>query len=114
MKLVCAYIQPHKLSDVTLALHRTPGVTGMTVVDVRGWGRRHQQEEVEHPDRYTGEFDKHCRLEVLCADSIATDAVQAVCAAAHTGLQGDGVIYVIEAIEAVRISNSESGDAVVQ
>ena len=109
MKLIQAYVQPHKLSDVTMAIHRIPDITGVTVQDVRGWGRGHHQEEgTSEPS--VGEFEKHVKIEVVCGDALAGDVVDMILGTAHTGLRGDGVILVMPIEEVVRISTGARGD----
>jgi nitrogen regulatory protein PII len=107
MKLVVAYVQPHKLSDVSLALR---GLCGFTVTDVRGRGRGKQQDEENQRTTDAVDFEKHVKLEVCCPDAVVDQVVEAVRKAAHTGLRGDGVICVTPVENAVRISTGERGD----
>ena len=112
MKEVRAYIKDHKLSATTLALHKIEGLTGMTVSDVRGIGRGMRA----HDHRRGEEIADHLprvRIEVFCRDELVPDVIQAIQKAAHTGLRGDGKIYVLDVQEAVRISSGEQGESAV-
>jgi len=109
MKLIHAYVQPHKLSEVTMALHRIPEVTGVSVHEVQGLGRGPNQEEGT-PEPEVGEFEKHVKVEVVCGDELADDVVDTILGTAHTGLRGDGVILVTPIEEVVRISTGARGD----
>lgn len=105
MKLVIAYIKSHKLSEVTLALHQIKALTGVSVSDVRGFGRQrsNQSTEVESSRDYT----PITRLEIFCNDALSETVVDAIEKAAHTGLRGDGKIYVCDVNQAIRISSGE-------
>ena len=106
MKEIKAYIKPHKLQDVTLALHKVEGLTGMSVVDVRGFGRgRGQDELVDHVS--------HVKIEVVCQDDMVERMIATIKKAAHTGLRGDGKIYVTHVETAVRIETGERGEGAV-
>ncbi len=109
MKLIKAFIQPHKLTDVTLALHGVSGITGMTVSDVRGWGRGRHRDLKDHPDKFVGDFEKHCKVEIVCKADLAPGIVTTIRDTAHTGLRGDGLIIVLSVEDAVRISTGEKG-----
>lgn len=114
MKHVIAYIKPHKLSEVTLALHKIEGLPGMTVLDVKGFGRGWQTRKNHMPlEEQVYDFIPHVRIEIFCGDSLVDEIVDAIQRSAHTGLRGDGKIYVCEALEAVRISTGERGPAAV-
>ncbi len=102
MKLVSAVIKKVKLDDVTLALEEVPGFPGMTITDARGMDREH----VEHPDTLQEEltdFRPCIRLEVLVEDELAPRVVEAIRCAAHTGLRGDGRVWVQRVEEAYDI-----------
>ncbi len=113
MKKVEAYIKPHKLSDVTMALRRVPGLTGVTVFEVRGWGRGKQDDEKQPDTERVRDFEPHVAVIVFCLEELAEQVVDTIAAAAHTGLRGDGKIYVLPAELAVRISTRERGSAAV-
>jgi nitrogen regulatory protein P-II 1 len=107
MKLIVAYVQPHKLSDVSLALHSS---CGLTAIDVRGRGRGKQASEEERSSEAAFDFEKHVKLEVCCPDSAVAQVVEAIRNAAHTGLRGDGLICVMPVEDAVRISTGSRGE----
>ena len=113
MKLVQAYVKRHRLAEVSTALHRVPRVSGVTVVAVEGWGRGKRRSERSDPGEQTLDFEKHAKVEVLCDDETAEDVVRAIRQAAHTGLVGDGVVYVCAAEDALRIGTDERGEAAV-
>ena len=113
MKLVTAFIKPHKFNDVTLALHDIVGLSGASVSDVRGFGRGRARDA---PDRIlfdTLEYLPRLRLEIACRDDIVDRVVSVIEANAHTGLRGDGKIYIAELAQAVRVSTGERGETAV-
>lgn len=107
MKKIEAYIKAHRLDDVTLALHHLEDLTGMTVSEARGFGRI--RDSGHNPD----DFHQVVRVEVFCTDTLTDTVVQTIERAGHTGLRGDGKVYVIPVEQAVRISSGERGDAAV-
>ena len=111
MKEIRAFIKPHKLSDVTLALRKIEGLTGMTVTDSRGFGRPRAQDDntAEEPSGYSAV----ARIEIICPYNRVDDIVLGIQVAAHTGLRGDGKIYVMPVEDARRISSGERGDTAV-
>jgi len=102
MKLVIAYIKSHKLPDVTLALRQVKDLTGTSVSDVRGFGRQSSSQSTEVED-----YVPIIRLEIFCNDALSDMIVSAIEKAAHTGLRGDGKIYVCDVNQAVRIRSGE-------
>ena len=113
MKHVIAYIKPHKLSDVTLALHRVEGLSGMSAADVRGFGRGRARDTPNTFSEGAADFVPRVRIEVVCRDEIVGEVVETIRREAHTGLRGDGKIYVLPVEGAVRISTGEYGEAAV-
>lgn len=112
MKMITAFIKPHKLTDVTDALHAVDGLSGGSVSDVRGFGRG----RAEAPDkvRYeTLDYLPRVRIEVACPDELVEKVVSVIEAASHTGLRGDGKIYVATLDLAVRISTGERNQAAI-
>lgn len=105
MKKIEAFIKAHRLDEVSLALHRVEALGGMTVTDARGFGRGRGSENDP------GDYHKIVRIEVFCSDELAPTVVETIEKAAHTGLRGDGKVYVIPVEEAVRISTGERGKA---
>jgi nitrogen regulatory protein PII len=113
VKHIIAFIKEHKLSEVTLALHKVEGLTGMSVTDAKGFGRGWGKRPDQHPKEDPGDFRPTCRVELFCRDDLAEELVRTIETAAHTGLRGDGKIYVLPVEEAVRISTGERGETAV-
>src|SRR3712207_305393 len=95
MKLVIAIIKPHKLDEVREALHGI-GVQGMTVSEVRGFGRQKGQTEIYRGAEYTTNFVPKVRLDVAVDEGLASRVVEAITHAAKTGAIGDGKIFVLD------------------
>ena len=109
MKLVTAVIKPFKLDDVREAL--TPlGVQGLTVSEVKGFGRQKGQTEIYRGAEYHVSFLPKVKIEVAVTDDMVDQVVDAIVASAHTGKIGDGKIFVTEIQRAVRIRTRETGD----
>ena len=109
MKEIKAYIKPHKVSAVTLALHGIEGLTGMSLTEVRGFGRSRAKNA---PHRLTDDLDDyvpHVKIEIFCADELVETIVSVIQKAAHTGLRGDGKIFVLPVETALRIQTGERG-----
>ena len=107
MKEIKAYIKPHKLSEVTLALHKVEGLTGVSVMDVRGFGRPKPKGD---PHRYVdklSDYGKYVKIEIVCKDELVEKIIASIKAGAHTGLRGDGKIYVSGIETSSRISTGE-------
>jgi nitrogen regulatory protein PII len=112
MKKVEAIIKPFKLEDVKEALSEV-GVEGMTVVEVKGFGRQKGHTEIYRGSEYTVDFLPKVKLEVVVDDSRCDTVVDAILKAANTGKIGDGKVFVSAVLEAVRIRTGERGaDAV--
>ena len=108
MKLVTAVIKPFKLDDVREAL--TPlGVQGLTVSEVKGFGRQKGQTEIYRGAEYHVSFLPKVKIEVAVSDDLVDQVVEAIVQAAHTGKIGDGKIFVTEIVRAVRIRTRETG-----
>ena len=108
MKEVKAYIAKHKLGEVTRALHKVTGLTGMSAMDCSGYGRGLVKATEPELDFHPG-----IRLEVICRDDLVEKLISTIEKAAHTGLKGDGKIYVSNIEQAVRISTGEHGEGAV-
>lgn len=108
MKKIEAIIRPHLLEAVKDAL-QTVGVQGMTISEVRGFGRQKGHTEVYRGSEYKVEFVPKVKLEVIVDDDVAESAVEAVIKSARTGKFGDGKIFVLPVEEAVRIRTGEQG-----
>jgi nitrogen regulatory protein PII len=112
MKKVEAIIKPFKLEDVKEALSEV-GVEGMTVVEVKGFGRQKGHTEIYRGSEYTVDFLPKVKIEVVVEDARSETVVDAIVKAANTGKIGDGKVFVSEVLEAVRIRTGERGaDAV--
>jgi nitrogen regulatory protein P-II 2 len=111
MKLIIAIIKPFKLDEVRDAL--TPlGVQGLTVSEVKGFGRQKGQTEIYRGAEYHVSFLPKVKIEVAVASDIAEQVVEAIVKAAHTGKIGDGKIFILDIERAVRIRTGETdGDA---
>jgi len=110
MKLIQAIIKPFKLDDVREALTEI-GVTGMTAIEVKGFGRQKGHTELYRGAEYVVDFLPKMKLEVVVSDEQVTEVIEAVSQAAHTGKIGDGKIFVLPVEEAIRIRTGEEGDA---
>ncbi|RME68824.1 MAG: P-II family nitrogen regulator [Alphaproteobacteria bacterium] len=109
MKLLVAVVKPHKLEDVRAALGAI-GVQGMTVTEVKGYGRQKGQAEIYRGAEYVISFVPKVKIEVVVADDLVEKAIEAIRNAAHTGQIGDGKVFVLGALQAVRIRTGEQGD----
>lgn len=110
MRKVTAILKPFKLDDAMQALSGV-GVTGMTVSEVKGFGRQRGHTELYRGAEYVVDFLPKIKLEVAVSDEVAEKVVKALEDAAHTGRIGDGKIFVEPLSEAVRIRTGERGDA---
>ena len=107
MKLVVAIIKPFKLDEVRESLTEL-GVTGMTVSEVKGFGRQKGQTEIYRGAEYSTNMVPKLKVEVACESTLADRVVEAIQAAANTGAIGDGKIFVLELGQAVRIRTGET------
>ena len=112
MKLVIAVIKPFKLDEVREAL-TTLGIAGMTVTEVKGFGRQKGQTEIYRGAEYSTNMVPKIKVEVVCADAVAGRVVEAIQQAANTGAIGDGKIFVLDVGQAVRIRTGETDDAAI-
>ena len=112
MKLIIAIIKPFKLDEVKDAL-AAAGVEGMTVTEVKGFGRQKGHTEVYRGSEYTVDFLPKVKIEIAVADEIAGKAVEAIVKAAKTGKIGDGKVFILPIEDAIRIRTEERGDAAI-
>ncbi|MBM3846949.1 MAG: P-II family nitrogen regulator [Verrucomicrobia bacterium] len=112
MKKIEAIIKPFKLEEVKDALSDV-GIEGMTVTEVKGFGRQKGHTEIYRGSEYTVDFLPKIKLELVIGDAQVTAAVGAIIKAAKTGKIGDGKIFVSTVEEAVRIRTEEKGEAAV-
>jgi nitrogen regulatory protein P-II 2 len=106
MKLITAIIKPFKLDDVRKAIGEM-GVQGVTVTEVRGFGRQRGHTEIYRGAEYTVEFVPKTKIEIAVPNPLADQVIEAVCKAAQTGKVGDGKIFVTELAQVVRIRTGE-------
>ena len=109
MKLVKAVIKPFKLEEVKDALSEI-GVEGMTVPEVKGFGRQKGHTEIYRGSEYTVDFLPKVKIEIGVADDLTDKVVDAIVGAAQTGKIGDGKIFILPMEECVRIRTGEKGD----
>jgi nitrogen regulatory protein PII len=110
MKLVTAIIKPFKLDDVRAALSDI-GISGMTVTEVKGFGRQRGHTELYRGAEYVVDFVPKTRIEVAIRDDLVDQVTEAIIGAARTGKVGDGKIFVTTIERVVRIRTSESDEA---
>lgn len=112
MKLITAIIKPFKLEEVKEALTAI-GIEGMTVTEVKGFGRQKGHTEIYRGSEYTVDFLPKTRIEIAIGDDMKEKVVAAIAAAAKTGKIGDGKIFVAPLDEVIRIRTEEHGDAAI-
>ena len=112
MKKIEAIIKPFKLEEVKDALADL-GVEGMTVTEVKGFGRQKGHTEIYRGSEYTVDFLPKVKLEIVVSDDIVEKAVATIVAAAKTGKIGDGKVFTFSVESAVRIRTEETGDKAV-
>jgi nitrogen regulatory protein P-II 2 len=108
MKLITAILKPFKLDDVREALSEA-GITGMTVTEVKGFGRQKGHTELYRGAEYVVDFLPKIKLEVAVSDEMAEKAIDVITRAANTGKIGDGKIFVAALEQAIRIRTGETG-----
>jgi len=112
MKKIEAIIKPFKLEEVKDGLHEL-GIQGMTVTEVKGFGRQKGHTEIYRGSEYTVDFLPKLKIEIVVADSQVDEAVGAIIKGAKTGKIGDGKIFVSTVEEAIRIRTEEKGEQAV-
>ncbi|MEX0615337.1 MAG: P-II family nitrogen regulator [Methylophaga sp.] len=112
MKKIEAIIKPFKLDDVREALSEI-GVTGMTVTEVKGFGRQKGHTELYRGAEYVVDFLPKVKMEIVLADDQVDSCIEAITKAAHTGRIGDGKIFVMPLEQAIRIRTGEDGEAAI-
>lgn len=108
MKKIEAIIKPHKFEEVQEAL-REAGLQGMTVTEVKGFGRQRGHTEIYRGSEYTVDFVPKTKIEILASDDQVPTVVKTICDAARTGKVGDGKIFIYDITDVVRIRTSERG-----
>ena len=112
MKMVMAIVKPFKLDDVREALAEV-GVQGITVTEVKGFGRQRGHTELYRGAEYVVDFLPKIKVELIIADGDVDRAIEAIVKAARTGKIGDGKIFVTAVEQVVRIRTGESGEAAI-
>lgn len=112
MKQIVAVIKPFKLDDVREALSET-GVHGLTVTEVKGFGRQKGHTELYRGAEYVVDFLPKLKVETVVADDLVEQAIDAIRKVAHTGKIGDGKIFVYDVEQVIRIRTGETGESAV-
>lgn len=112
MKKIEAIIKPFKLDDVKKALHEI-GVQGMTVTEVKGFGRQKGHTEIYRGSEYNIDFVPKIKVEVVVSSGIAEKAMEVIASAARTGKIGDGKIFILSVEEVIRIRTGERGEEAI-
>lgn len=112
MKKIEAIVKPFKLEEVKDALAEN-GIEGMTVTEVKGFGRQKGHTEIYRGSEYTVDFLPKVKIEIVVPDDIAEKAVATIVASAKTGKIGDGKVFVLPVEHAIRIRTDETGDKAV-
>jgi nitrogen regulatory protein P-II 1 len=113
MKMVLAFIQPHRLDEVTRALEHIPHFPGMSVTEARGFGREKVEGAPHTPREALTDFTKKARIEVVVHDEQVESVISALVHGARTGQRGDGKIVVLPVEKAVRVRTGEDGEEAV-
>lgn len=112
MKKIESIIKPFKLDEVKAALSEL-GIEGMTVSEVKGFGRQKGHTEIYRGSEYTVDFLPKVKIEVVVVDDLVEKAVEAIVKSAQTGKIGDGKVFVIPVEQAIRIRTEEKGDKAI-
>ena len=112
MKKIEAIIKPFKLEEVKEALADI-GVEGMTITEVKGFGRQKGHTEIYRGSEYQVDFLPKVKIEIVVSDDVCDQAVQTIVDSAHTGKIGDGKVFVLPIGDAIRIRTGERGDRAV-
>jgi nitrogen regulatory protein P-II 2 len=112
MKMITAIIKPFKLDDVRQAVADI-GIQGITVTEVKGFGRQRGHTELYRGAEYVVDFLPKAKIELAVADDVAEQVIEAIANTARTGKIGDGKIFVTELVQAIRIRTGETGSEAV-
>ena len=112
MKLINAIIKPFKLDEVKDALSEI-GIEGMTVSEVKGFGRQKGHTEIYRGSEYTVDFLPKVKLEIAVTDELVTKVVDTIVNSSHTGKIGDGKVFITPVEDVIRIRTGEKGDAAI-
>jgi len=109
MKLITAIVQPYKLEEVREAIAQL-GISGMTVTEVRGFGRQRGHTELYRGAEYQVDYIPKSKIEIACSDANVEQLTEAIVSAAATGKVGDGKVFVTPLEQVIRIRTGETGD----
>ena len=112
MKMLMCVVRPNALDAIKEALSKL-GIQGITVSEVKGFGRQKGHKEIYRGAEYVVDFTPKIKVEVVVRDDLTEQCVDAVCGAARTGQIGDGKIFMLSVNEVVRIRTGETGDAAI-
>jgi len=112
MNMILAFLPPHRVDPVGRSLQRLEGFPGMTVSEAKGHGREKGSEEDGATDQLT-DFTPTVRLETIVPDALVETVLDAIYEAAHTGSRGDGKVYVLPVLDALRIKTGTRGEGAV-
>jgi nitrogen regulatory protein PII len=107
MKGITAYIKPHKLTETVTALQKVQGLRGVSVVDIKGFGRRGAKDSPHPVTDDLMDFATYTKLEIFCRDDLLNKIISIINTKAYTGLRGDGKIYVFDVQKALKIGQGE-------
>ncbi len=113
MKKIEAYIKTHRLNEVIERLHVIDNLTGVSIHEIKGFGRTRGHDEPVRIVDNTINWVPHVKLEIFCSDELREKVISAIIEGAHTGLRADGKIYVSPVEDAVRISTMERGNTAI-
>ena len=112
MKKIEAYIRPFKLDEVKDALTKM-GIKGMSVSEIKGFGRQHGHKEIYRGTEYTVDFLPKNKIEVIVKDDELEDVIDAILESAATGRMGDGKIFIYDVLDTIKIRTGESGETIL-
>ena len=112
MKKIEAYLRPFKLDEVKDALTRV-GVKGMSVSEVKGFGRQRGHKEIYRGSEYTVDFLPKIKIEIIVKDNELENVIDAIMESAATGKLGDGKIFIYDVLDAIKIRTGESGETIL-
>ncbi len=112
MKKIEAFIRPFKLEEVKSALS-TKGIRGMSVTEVKGFGRQHGHKEMYRGSEYTVDFLPKIKIEMIVRNDDLDEVIDTIMESATTGRMGDGKIFVSEIVDAIKIRTGESGEEIL-
>ena len=113
MKMVIAFIKKNKFDEVMLVLHKIEGLTGASSSEIHGFGHDRTKYVQDQKPEISLDFKPHIRLEIACHSDLVEQVITTIEKAAHTGLRGDGKIYVMPIEKSLRIRSGERGENAV-